>query len=481
MLSFGPRASQAAARLPMSGLDRDQKSRLSRLGPVGLTVAVGLGLTVLVAPQASAATAGSGYLPFPGGTTVHVFQANGSDAGCSTHCTQPDYYAWDFGAASGSAAGMQIVSATSGTVIGLRSSMVGTCTDFYSSCAFGNYVFVHNDDGTYLEYLHMQTGSVAVGVGQHVAVGQQIGKVGATGYTGGFPHLHLSWLTIAKGTGNSPSVGNSLPAAFTGIGHPTTGQNVVSNNRNVDTRAVMIRNAGSGGYTVAPDGTIAAFGGAPALAPTATWPGQDIVRGAVLRSDDRGGYVVDLYGGIHPFGSAPAVTASAYWPNFDIARGIVLRSDNSSGYVLDGYGGLHPFGGAPAVTGSAYWDGWDIANAITLYDDRGGWVLDGYGALHQFGDAPAVTASAYWSGWDIARAVVAVHGLTGPSGYVLDGYGGIHPFGVAPALSVAGYHAGLDTAVGLAYRAAVGQGYEIDAKDVLTSVTRPASGCTTCS
>ena len=204
-----------------------------------------------LAPAASAAT-GSGYLPFRAGTTIHVYQANGSDPGCSTHCSQPDYYAWDFGAPSGSAAGMQIVSATSGTVIGTRSSYQGTCTSFMSACAFGNYVFVHNDDGTYCEYLHMMHGSVAVAVGQHVTPGAAVGQVGSTGYTGGFAHLHYSWLASARGTGDSPSVGNSSPGSFIGIGHPTTGQNMVSNNAPRPASGSTFLMSSTGGGFVAP-------------------------------------------------------------------------------------------------------------------------------------------------------------------------------------------------------------------------------------
>ena len=149
--------------------------------------------------------------------------------------------------------------------------------------------------------------------------------------------------------------------------------------------AVVTRHHGAGGYQVAPDGTITAFGGAPVLANSATiWPDFDIARGLVLRSDDSGGYVLDGYGGLHPFGTAPAITSSVYWPGWDIARGLVLRSDDSGGYILDGYGGLHPFGTAPAITSSVYWPGWDIARGVTLRNDNTGVdVVDGAGGLHE--------------------------------------------------------------------------------------------------
>ena len=555
----------------------------------------------LAGPAATAATTGSGYLPFASGTSVYVYQANGSDPGCSTHCSQPDYYAWDFGTPNGSAAGMQVVSATSGTVIGFRNDYQGTCTDFWSACAFGNYVFVHNDDGTYLEYLHMQFGSVSVSQNQHVSVGTPIGKVGATGYTGGFAHLHFSWLTTARGTGSSLSVGNSAPGSFIGIGHPTTHHTYTSNNPGADysfavtsvsattpdgtlnhtwlgaqgtlkvtvrntgsktwgadsipirlgtsapndrtsnlattgwistaraaqvsgqvppgatytftfpyrvavnnsypyvehfdlvaegvqwfpdaglqvpvgltttvDRAVVLRHHGTGGYTLAPDGTLSPFGGAPVLKSTAFWPGWSIARGLVLRSDDLGGYLLDGYGGIHPFGNAPALAASAYWPGWDIARGIVLRSDNRGGYVLDGFGGIHPFGNAPALSVSAYWPNWDIARAITLRPDNGGgYVLDGYGALHAFGNAPSMPVSAYWSGWDIARSVALTDAR---GGYVLDGFGGIHSFGDAPAVTTSAYWPNWDVAKAIALHSN-GSGDVVDGAGGLHTITPTA-------
>jgi len=245
--------------------------------------------------------------------------------------------------------------------------------------------------------------------------------------------------------------------------------------------AIVMRHVGAGGYRIGPDGTVNAFGGAPALAATATWPGHDYVRGAVLRSDDKGGYVVDLYGGLHPFGNAPAEGGTAYWSGWDIARGITLRSNNTSGYVLDGYGGLHPFGGAPAVSVSAYWSGWDIATGIAQYDDGGGWVLDGYGGLHPFGDAPAVTATAYWSGWEIAEAVVVTHGGAGPGGLVLDGYGGMHPFGSATTVSTPAYHAGIDSATAVTIASNGSTGYVLETTGAVSTITGSTSACHTCS
>jgi hypothetical protein len=194
----------------------------------------------------------------------------------------------------------------------------------------------------------------------------------------------------------------------------------------VDRGVALLHGRANAGYTVDPDGTVHAFGGAKQPTDFATWPGFDIARGIVVRPDNVSGYVLDGWGGLHPFGGAPAVTVTAYWSGWDIARAITLTSDNG-GYVLDGYGGLHPFGSAPAVASSAYWSGWDIARGLAMTDAGGGYILDGFGGIHPFGDAPAtsVQSGSYTSGWDKAKGVAVNGGLTGQ---LVDGFGNLYSF-----------------------------------------------------
>jgi hypothetical protein len=195
-----------------------------------IAVAIALALAYPAAAQAVP----KAYIPFPNGTQLHVEQAWGNDpGGCSSHCSQYDYYAWDFVDKTRTPAateGMSIVSATNGMVVGHRNDFPGSC---YPSCSgtgsFGNYVFVHNDDGTYVEYLHMKMGSVVVTDGQRVEVGDPIGQVGRTGNTTG-PHLHFGFQKSTSGTGNNPSEGVSIESEFIGISHPFEGENITSNN-----------------------------------------------------------------------------------------------------------------------------------------------------------------------------------------------------------------------------------------------------------
>jgi len=80
-----------------------------------------------------------------------------------------------------------------GTPIGsIADGVVSSVTD-YDDGGLGVHVMVdHVVDGQKVTstYGHMLIGSVAVGVGQSVGVGQQLGNVGSTGQSTG-PHMHL--------------------------------------------------------------------------------------------------------------------------------------------------------------------------------------------------------------------------------------------------------------------------------------------------
>ena len=98
-----------------------------------------------------------------------------------------DNNAIDISAAQGSA----VVAAKSGTVIRIY---LCTSTHYnYGDCnGFGTGLVILGDDGRAYQYAHMQAGSIPSNVyrGARVEAGQQIGRVGQTGYAYG-PHLHF--------------------------------------------------------------------------------------------------------------------------------------------------------------------------------------------------------------------------------------------------------------------------------------------------
>lgn len=68
------------------------------------------------------------------------------------------------------------------------------------------------------------------------------------------------------------------------------------------------------------------------------------------------GYSLNGDGTLSAFGGAPAATQTGHqWPNWQIARGVAILPDGTGGYVLDGWGGIHPFaiGGNPMPPGAA--------------------------------------------------------------------------------------------------------------------------------
>ena len=107
--------------------------------------------------------------------------------------------------------GADVMSVADGTVVYARDDMPEEATNQRASHVFkpedyaGNQVIVQIAPDVYALYAHLQTGSVAVAVGDRVATGQPIGKLGNSGNTTG-PHLHFSLLDSPN-----PLTGESLP------------------------------------------------------------------------------------------------------------------------------------------------------------------------------------------------------------------------------------------------------------------------------
>jgi MYXO-CTERM domain-containing protein len=120
-------------------------------------------------------------VPWPSGDSYPCTQSNGGQA---SH-TGLARYAWDFGMPLGT----DIVAAHAGTVLMLEmDSQVGGCSDVYAYDA--NYVLIDHADGTAGLYLHVEHDSSKLRVGDAVAVGDVIARVGQTGWSCG-PHLHF--------------------------------------------------------------------------------------------------------------------------------------------------------------------------------------------------------------------------------------------------------------------------------------------------
>lgn len=82
--------------------------------------------------------------------------------------------------------------------------------------AMANYVRILHNDGTMALYAHLQLESALVKMGQQVAAGQPLGRVGSTGFSEG-PHLHY---VVQKNFGGEL---RSIPFRVAGPnGTPTT-------------------------------------------------------------------------------------------------------------------------------------------------------------------------------------------------------------------------------------------------------------------
>ena len=236
---------------------------------------------------------------------------------------------------------------------------------------------------------------------------------------------------------------NVIPEDLTGLAVPQPGRRVAAN-------------PNGGYYTLAPNGTVAAFGSAPYFG-SPRFPGK-LARGLVVAPDGLGYLVLDAFGGVHKYGSATGGAIGrgrTVYFGFNIARDIALAADGLGYAVLDGFGGVHPTGSARALP-LGYWPGWDIARAFAYSPTgTGAYLLDAYGGVHVAGDARA-RRTGYWPGWDIARDIAIAPDNAGYA--VLDGFGGVHRAGTAPAVWANWAYQRWDHAGGLAF---VGGGYVV--------------------
>ena len=109
--------------------------------------------------------------------------------------------------------GKEVLAVADGTVVGTRNDLPEQVPGTFPAGiaideADGNYVVLDIGNGFYVNYAHMQPGSVQPKVGDRVAKGAVLGLVGNTGNSVA-PHLHLHVMN-----GPSPLASQGLPALY---------------------------------------------------------------------------------------------------------------------------------------------------------------------------------------------------------------------------------------------------------------------------
>jgi murein DD-endopeptidase MepM/ murein hydrolase activator NlpD len=146
-------------------------------------------------------------LPIPVGESSLITQGN---CGPFTHAGL-QRHAYDFDLEVGST----LVAMRAGEVIELEESFVDVVADAINEA---NFVRIRHADGTVAAYVHLMHEGVLVGLGSMVSAGQPIAFSGVTGFTNGFPHLHLVVFGCEDGCDSIPvTFNNASPAAPDGL------------------------------------------------------------------------------------------------------------------------------------------------------------------------------------------------------------------------------------------------------------------------
>ncbi|HYJ20603.1 MAG TPA: M23 family metallopeptidase [Solirubrobacterales bacterium] len=108
--------------------------------------------------------------------------------------------------------GDPVYSAAAGKVVavvdGRPETPPGALPPATAAASAGNHVVVDLGKGRYALYAHLQPGSIGVRVGQRVAAGEQLGRLGSSGNSNA-PHLHFQLMD-----GPDPLASNGVPYRF---------------------------------------------------------------------------------------------------------------------------------------------------------------------------------------------------------------------------------------------------------------------------
>lgn len=160
--------------------------------------------SAIVGDPGASAPAGITYaLPFAAGTSFTLDQ--GFD-GAFSHHDEQSRYALDLAVAQGT----PVLAARDGVVMQVEEEFRASGTDAERFGGRANYVRVVHADGSMAVYAHLAPRSMLRRAGDHVRVGELIGKSGNTGFSTG-PHLHFS---VQRNAGMSL---RAIPFAMTGI------------------------------------------------------------------------------------------------------------------------------------------------------------------------------------------------------------------------------------------------------------------------
>ncbi len=171
----------AASSASQEASELSQRTTTTRATTTRATTTTKAPTTTTTAPK----PADSRRLIMPLTSYYYMSSAYGPRVHPITGAVSSFHYGVDWAAAAGTP-----VRAAKGGTIAIANAPYQGQTYTSHKTGYGNYVTINHGDGTSTTYAHLSY--VEVSVGQKVATGERIGKVGSTGASTG-PHLHFEY------------------------------------------------------------------------------------------------------------------------------------------------------------------------------------------------------------------------------------------------------------------------------------------------